>query len=121
MRLKGLRKGFSVRDKRARVKFIKQEIAIMFEEGFVENNFSRLREINNLSGNKHFLTHNIFMKKYVKRAYSVSTNQTAAFYHAEPYDYFEGILIKVFGEVVCLDNLSNEEIVKAEEYFLRIE
>ncbi|WP_146136265.1 hypothetical protein [Pseudomonas simiae] len=121
MRVRGVRKGFSVRDKRARIKAIKQEVAILFYEGYVENNLSRLRELNNLAGNKHFLTHNAFMKKYVRRMYSITTNQTAAFYFAEPYEYFESILLKMFGKFVCLDNLSNEEINEAEEYIYKIE
>lgn len=120
MRKKGERDMFSIRNKRDRVRFIKQEVGRMFSKSFAakeDQNLSRLRELLSLPGNQFFLTHSIYTKEFTKRMRNPSTNQNATYIYANPYETFENVISLVFGNKnVCLDTMSIEEIEIAESF-----
>ncbi|MDY4309974.1 hypothetical protein SOX05_08845 [Pseudomonas putida] len=119
MREIGVRKAFSVRDKRNRVKAIKSFVAEKFARTYKPASaYSRYAELKFLTKhNKYFLTQDLVMKEYRKQGVSRISQKYEVFYSREAYDHFETIILIMFkGVLVCLDKMTDEEIVLAEEH-----
>lgn len=121
MRTKGVRASFSVRDRRERLRTVKQKIAKMFNYEYSkrsDTNLSRFKEVLSLPGNQFFLTHHKDLKKYSRRMVSPSTKQYATYFYSDPYETLEKIIVEIFGRYVCLDTLTDEDIAFAEQRLL---
>lgn len=119
MREIGVRKAFSVRDKRNRVKAIKSFVAERFYRTYKPSTaYTRYAELKFLTKhNKYFLTQDLVMKKYRKQGVSKVSQKYEVFYSREAYYFFETIILIMFkGTLTCLDKMSDEDIVLAEEH-----
>ncbi|QUG90735.1 hypothetical protein GR140_18905 [Pseudomonas putida] len=118
MREEGVRKAFSVRDKRTRVKAIKAYVSKRFTENYAASSYGRLAELKAMTTkNKYFLTQDPAMKKYRRQAVSRISRNYQTFYFRDAYYAFETIILIMFnGELKCLDSMTDEDIVKAESY-----
>lgn len=123
MREEGVRKAFSVRDKRNRVKAIKAFVSSRFAETYTAGAYGRLAELKFMTTlNKFFLTQDPVMKKYRRQAVSRISRNYQIFYFREAYYAFETIVLLMFnGELKCLDNMTDDEILTAESYIKRLE
>lgn len=118
MREEGVRKAFSVRDKRNRVKAIKAFVSARFAETYTAGVYGRLAELKFMTtSNKFFLTQDPVMKKYRRQAVSRKSRNYQIFYFREAYYAFETIVLLMFkGELKCLDTMTDDDIVTAESY-----
>ncbi len=122
MRKLGDRKAFSVRDKRNRVKAIKAFVADKFAKTFQPSSrIARFGELKYLTQhNKYFLTQDAEMKKYRKQGVSRVSQKYEVFYSREAYEHFETLILIMFkGALKCLDKMTDEDIVEAEDHIAK--
>lgn len=121
MRVLGIRKSFSYRDKKERVKAIKAFVSAKFTETYVPSRFSRYAELKSLTkNNKYFLSHDMALKCYKRQGVSRITQKYECFYSREAFECFEAIVRAMFeNKFICLDSMSDEQICIAESYIER--
>lgn len=118
MRALGIRKAFSYRDRKERVKAIKAFVSAKFTEIYVPSRFVRFAELKSLTkNNKYFLSHDVTLKCYKRQGVSRITQKYECFYSREAFECFEAIVRGMFeNKFVCLDSMTDEQICKAESY-----
>lgn len=118
MRALGIRKAFSCRDRKERVKAIKAFVSARFTETHLPTRFTRYAELKLLTkNNKYFLSHDLVMKGYKTQGVSRISQKYECFYSREAFECFEAIVRGMFeNKLVCLDSMTDEQICKAESY-----
>ncbi|WP_156045069.1 hypothetical protein [Pseudomonas moraviensis] len=111
------RTSMSVRDKRIRVKALKENIGLILAHNIERT--GRFKLVNDLHSNTHFITHNEYAKRYVKRfnhSYSGEIRTKASFVDIAVIEFLMPLIDDLLEEKDAdIDSLTDEQLILAEK------
>ncbi|HHX1496250.1 TPA: hypothetical protein ACU6IV_002253 [Pseudomonas aeruginosa] len=116
------RTSMSVRDKRIRVKTLKENIGLILAYNIERT--GRFKLVNDLHSNTHFITHNEYAKRYVKRlnhSYTDEIRTKASFVDIAVVEFLMPFMNDLLEEQDAdIDSLTDEQLILAEKNFWRV-